>query len=158
MGMAAIRERTRGLLFVSGEDPARTVEIALVIIGFGGDQFADDDLTSCIRSVNDFTVAQINGCMVGRAAGIGVEVNQITGSELVVGNLHEAVVIDLLAGGILQLDINLLVAPVCKADAVKAVGTEIVLAVVRFAELTPCALEELLYYFIFRGTGFEYLK
>ena len=57
----------------SGEDPAGTVEIALVVVGFGGDHFADDDFTSRIGGVDDLAVAQVNGRVVGRAAGIGVE-------------------------------------------------------------------------------------
>ena len=141
MVTASGAEQEGNIPFASGEHPARTVEVALVIIGFGGYQLADDDFACCGGSVNDFTIAQINGCMVGCTAGIGVEVNQITGCEFVIGNLHKATVTDLLAGGILQLDVNLLVAPVCKADAVKAVRTEVMLAVVRLAQLAPGTFE-----------------
>ena len=74
--------------------------------------------------MDDLTIAQIQGSVADIRIIVGMEIYQIARSQFIVRDGHKSRIFGLLAGGVLQFDADLLVAPVCKTDTVKSVGAE----------------------------------
>ena len=107
--------------------------------------------------MNDFAIAQIKGGVTDLRIIVGMEIYQVAGSQFIVGYGHKPRITGLLAGGVLQFDANLLVAPVCKADTVKFVGAE-ASVLIGLAQFSACATEKFFDLFALGGAVGQHLK